>query len=51
MKVLLEFQNLQDIVEDGYIEPANVNAEAALSNTQKTALKEAHKRYIKGHCS
>jgi len=44
MKVLLSSQDIWDIVEDGYTEPADADAEAALSNAQKTVLKESRKR-------
>ncbi|KAL8103772.1 hypothetical protein AgCh_028101 [Apium graveolens] len=44
MKVLLGSYDNWDIVESGFIEPADAAAEVALPNTEKTALKESRKK-------
>ncbi|XP_042009130.1 uncharacterized protein LOC121757690 [Salvia splendens] len=44
MRVLLQSQELWDIVQDGYTEPASQEAEDALTNNQKNALRDARKR-------
>lgn len=44
MRVLLQSQDLWDIVQDGYTEPASQEAEDVLTNNQKNSLKEARKR-------
>ena len=44
MRVLLQSQDLWEIVEAGYDEPASTEAENALSNNQKNVLREARKR-------
>ncbi|XP_047943636.1 uncharacterized protein LOC125190382 [Salvia hispanica] len=44
MRVLLQSQELWDIVQDGYTEPASQEAEDALTNNQKNALRVARKR-------
>ncbi|XP_041994113.1 uncharacterized protein LOC121744585 [Salvia splendens] len=43
-RVLLQSQELWDIVQDGYTEPASQEAEDALTNNQKNALRDARKR-------
>ncbi|XP_047952592.1 uncharacterized protein LOC125198254 [Salvia hispanica] len=44
MRVLLQSQELWDIVQDGYTEPASQEAEDALTNNQRNALRDARKR-------
>ncbi|XP_047954127.1 uncharacterized protein LOC125200536 [Salvia hispanica] len=44
MRVLLQSQELWDIVQDGYIEPASQEAEDTLTNNQRNALRDARKR-------
>ncbi|XP_020245115.1 uncharacterized protein LOC109844741 [Asparagus officinalis] len=44
MKVLLGSQDLWDLVENGYTEPESPAAEATLTATQKSELKEVRKR-------
>ncbi|CAM8996692.1 unnamed protein product [Rhodiola kirilowii] len=44
MKVSLDSYDNWDIVENGYDEPVDATAEAALSNAEKTALKESRKK-------
>ncbi|XP_074351769.1 uncharacterized protein LOC141690912 [Apium graveolens] len=44
MKVLLGSYDNWDIVESGFIEPADAAAEVALPNAEKTALKESRKK-------
>ncbi|KAK8936808.1 hypothetical protein KSP39_PZI011861 [Platanthera zijinensis] len=43
MKVLLASKELWEVVEDGYEEP-DAEAEAKLTNTQRTVLREARKK-------
>ncbi|XP_061363230.1 uncharacterized protein LOC133306870 [Gastrolobium bilobum] len=44
MKMLLSSQDIWDLVEDGYIEPANAAAEAVLSDAQRNMLKDSRKK-------
>ncbi|XP_020258742.1 uncharacterized protein LOC109835165 [Asparagus officinalis] len=44
MKVLLGSQDLWELVENGYTEPESLAAEATLTATQKSELKEVRKR-------
>ncbi|GMI95320.1 hypothetical protein HRI_003201300 [Hibiscus trionum] len=44
MKALLSSQDCWDIVVKGYVEPENAAAEAALTNEEKRALRDARKR-------
>ncbi|KAL6522105.1 hypothetical protein OROMI_031982 [Orobanche minor] len=44
MKALLGSYDNWDIIENGYDEPVDATAEAALSNAEKTALKESRKK-------
>lgn len=44
MKVLLGSQDLWDMVEKGYSEPESAEAEAVLSESQKSTLKEMRKK-------
>ena len=44
MKVLLGSYDNWDIVESGYNEPVDATAEAALSNAEKTVLKDSRKK-------
>ncbi|KAK4258396.1 hypothetical protein QN277_007851 [Acacia crassicarpa] len=44
MKTLLGSQDIWDLVEDGYTEPANAAAEAALTDAQRKTLKESRKK-------
>ncbi|XP_061349454.1 uncharacterized protein LOC133294723 [Gastrolobium bilobum] len=44
MKTLLGSQDILDLVEDGYIEPANAAAEAVLSDAQRKMLKDSRKK-------
>lgn len=44
IKVLLGSQDILEVIEEGYNEPADVTEEAALTNTQKIALKEFGKK-------
>ena len=44
MKTLLGSQDIQDLVEDGYTEPANAAAEATLTDAQRKTLKESRKK-------
>ncbi|XP_017613524.1 uncharacterized protein LOC108458629 [Gossypium arboreum] len=44
IKALLGSQNCWDVVEEGYVEPENEAAKAALTNEEKRVLKEARKK-------
>ncbi|KAH1092133.1 hypothetical protein J1N35_019390 [Gossypium stocksii] len=41
IKALLSSQDCWDVVKEGYVEPKNTAAEAALTNEEKRVLKEA----------